>query len=173
MKNYMGVQFYNLDRFYRDQLNSFERDRIIKSVNEEEYFTQRMRKFGIKIITEDKDTRSNDDGIDFVIEYKEIIFICQLKYWGKPLGKKLIKAIFGEMFLSDISIKYREKEKNIRYLLICPFINNKNISSINKYSKEKFYVIHGEAFVELLNNPMYFIEKKIYEKEEQYGEYQN
>lgn len=172
MKNYQSSYLYKLDRFHREQLKSFEADRIKKSLSEEDYFVMKMKKFGINIISKEN-TRSNDDGIDFLIIENGDIFVCQLKYWTKPLAKKEIKAIFGEMFLSSISLEYKNKNFNIKYLLICPFINNNTFKMIKEYSKEKYYVIHSEEFVELMINPTYFINRKFYESEVYYEEYRN
>lgn len=166
MNNFYDMHFYELDKFHRDQFKRIEKDRLEKKLSEEDYFRERMERFNIEIFPRKKNTKSKDDGIDFIIKYKEKTFICQLKYWGKPLGKKLIKEIFGQMYLSDVSIEYRKEKRFIKYILICPFVSEKCTNVIKQYLEENYYVIFGEQFIELLLNPLYFIHKKMYERED-------
>jgi hypothetical protein len=164
MNNFYDIHFYKLNKFYREQFKSIERDRLKKNLSEEDYFRERMDRFNIEVFPRKKNTRSIDDGIDFIIKCNEKTFICQLKYWGKPLGKKLIKEVFGQMYLSNASIEYRKEKRHIKYLLICPFVSENCINIIKQYSEENYYVIFGEKFIELLLNPVYFMQKNIYER---------
>ena len=161
MKNFDIFHMYKLDKFHRIQLQNIEKDRILKSMNEEEYFKERLKKFKIDILPKNKKSHCKDDGVDFVIYYGNIICICQLKYWGKPIGKKYIKEIFGDMFLSNISLGFKEKNIKIIYMLICPFIYNQGAHEVNRYLNQNYYVIYGKMFVEFLINPLHFLNKII------------
>ncbi|MBX4258831.1 restriction endonuclease [Clostridium estertheticum] len=165
MKLYNNIQLYKLDKFHREQLHRFEKDRLLKELNEEDYIRVRISRF-FEFITPKKNTRSRDDGIDFILRYNGKIFVFQLKYWKSSLGRKLIKEIYGQMYLSNISMKYRENGEKLIYLLLCPFVNNECTEINNEYLQENYYIVSGEKFVEFLINPLCFMQKKIYEKKE-------
>lgn len=152
---------YKLDKFYREQLKSIEKDRVTKHISEEDYFRERLKRFNIDIISQDKKTKSKDDGVDFVINYMGQILICQYKCWSNSIGVKMIKEIFGDMHLSDIAIEYRKKKINIKYLLLCPFITQNCIEKISEYKNEDYYILYEEKFIEILLNPLNSISKNI------------
>lgn len=155
---------YRLDEFHRDELLKIEKDRNEKNIDEEEYVREKIRKSDITIINGKKCTNTKDDGVDFGIIYSETIYICQVKYRGKPLGKKEIKEIYGSMLLSEFALKCKEENKNLKYFLICPFINMCCDKLQEQYSKEGYYLITNEKFIDLLTNPKYFFEYNLYER---------
>ncbi|MBY7025056.1 hypothetical protein HYI08_07485 [Clostridium botulinum] len=158
--NYLAL--YRLDEFYRRNYRELEEDRKSKKVNEEQYFRKRLKQFGIKFEPIEKKIQSRDDGVDFVIEFKGEIYICQLKYWSRDVNNKLVKQTFGDMYFSRKAINFRRVKKKVVYFLICPFLGRQCIEFINEYSKENYFIISEENFIEMLINPTNFFSKKIY-----------
>lgn len=166
MINVFSNNLYKLNKFYREQLKEIIKDIKEKEISEEDYFRNRMLKFNVNIEPKCKDTRSKDDGIDFIIYNNNQIFICQLKFWEKALNKKIIKEIYGGMYLSDLAIKYRNQRKKVKFCLFCPFVNDNCIEFLKQYYKEDYYIFYNEEFIEALLNPMNFVKNRMFDMEE-------
>ncbi|MDU1413472.1 MAG: hypothetical protein E6929_11730 [Clostridium sp.] len=157
---------YELESFYRNELLKIEKHRTKYNIGEEQFVKQRLLESNLEMIFYKEKACAKDDGIDFVFKYNNEIYICQLKYWKKSLGLKQIKVIYGDMFFSELAIKYRNNNMNTKYILICPFLNAKCNKFLKEYSKYNYYLIANEKFIQLILNPTYFFEKKIYERDD-------
>lgn len=144
-------------------------------MNVEEFIIERMRKFGVlndNIIKKKyyyKKVNANDNGVDFTLKVKQEYFVCQLKYWNKKLNNKIIKQIFGDLYLSEVSCILRSNNSKLNYILLCPFIGRNVMKSINSFTKENYYIIAKEEFIEFLTNPYYFLIEITESKEDKYG----
>lgn len=163
MSNF-NESFYNLGRFHQKQLLKIEADRCRRNMNQEDYIKTILEEFDITIINSNKKQNHKDDGIDFIMMYNNQIYICQVKYWKKPLCKKEIKEIYGAMYLSEFAIRCRNDKKVLKYLLICPFISMRCNELEEMYSKENYYLVANAKFIDLLTNPQYFMENNLYER---------
>lgn len=156
------LELYRLDEFYRKNYRELEEDRKIKNMNEEQYFRKRLKQFDIKIQPIEKKSQSRDDGVDFIIEFDSQIYICQLKYWSRNVNNKLVKQIWGDMYFSRKAINFRKLQKKVIYFLICPFSGKECTKFVEEYSKQDYFIISEENFIEMLINPTNFFSKKIY-----------
>lgn len=155
--------YYNLNMQNQKYFKDIEEDREELKNTGEDYIINRIENFKLNCIN-NTCLYKKDDGVDFIIKYKDTYFVSQIKYWlTKAITYKEVKQFFGEMELSKISRNLRNEK--VRYLLLCPYVSDKNKNEILQIEKEmeKYNILFGNKFIEFIVNPTFTMEEIIME----------
>lgn len=156
-----GANLLLFHQEFRKRSIDLENERLFKGMNEEEYALFRIQKSPLNLISPQKHSYANDDGIDFAISLENRFLLIQLKWWRQALSKKAIKTIFGEIYFSDLAMKIREEGLEIKYILAAPFLASSVALHSTRFARHDFHLVSGDDFVRFLTNPHFFLTHKL------------
>ncbi|WP_394897812.1 hypothetical protein [Clostridium butyricum] len=150
--------YYSLNQQNRAFFKGIEEQRKISGISGEEYLSNVLNQFKIPHYR-NSNQYCHDDGVDLVIEYKNKIYICQVKYWiDKTINYKMVKQIYGEMKLSKQAKKYQQTYSDIKYILFCPYTSRQVKEIIHNFEEDDFIIISNNRFLNFMLNPIYVLE---------------